>query len=359
MAGGESADFAIRLKPTGLGVRLATVTINSNDADENPYTFSIAGVGIAGPYKQGGSPDFIVSMEAEGYHANDPGQGVYADEFWTIIQDANASGGLLMRVPTTNVTVADATPTLGPRLVYEIEFTTTGSHSLWVRSAAAQTNGGDDSIYVPFNGVQVGTRFNLPNASTLGWTKFGTTFNVPSVGKHVLAIHLREDGAGLDKILVTKNSGLPTPTGDGPATSSFGALSGYDLWASAFDWLAGDSTPGADRDGDGFINEVEFAMDLNPLVSDADLWAFGLDDTQTYLVLPHRRSNLAVGFNWSLQSSNTLEGGSWTPLAVDNVDVFLDTLNANVDGDGSASLLQYRVKLSSITGSTFLRLHID
>ena len=48
-AGGGSTDFNIRFIPGGEGVRSATISIASDDSDENPYTFSISGTGLPMP----------------------------------------------------------------------------------------------------------------------------------------------------------------------------------------------------------------------------------------------------------------------------------------------------------------------
>ncbi|QNK77056.1 choice-of-anchor D domain-containing protein [Winogradskyella sp. PAMC22761] len=42
---GTEIDFEIIFSPTGVGLRTATITIVSNDADENPYTFNVQGNG--------------------------------------------------------------------------------------------------------------------------------------------------------------------------------------------------------------------------------------------------------------------------------------------------------------------------
>ncbi len=46
LLGGQTKSFRITFKPSAIGLREATVTINSNDPDENPYTFTIQGIGI-------------------------------------------------------------------------------------------------------------------------------------------------------------------------------------------------------------------------------------------------------------------------------------------------------------------------
>ncbi len=44
-----TSGFTMRFTPSALGARNATVTIVSNDPDENPFTFNVTGTGIAGP----------------------------------------------------------------------------------------------------------------------------------------------------------------------------------------------------------------------------------------------------------------------------------------------------------------------
>ncbi|MBU3822833.1 choice-of-anchor D domain-containing protein [Flavobacteriaceae bacterium XHP0103] len=45
----NSATFTISFNPTAAGLRTATITINSNDTDENPWTFRIEGTGTIPP----------------------------------------------------------------------------------------------------------------------------------------------------------------------------------------------------------------------------------------------------------------------------------------------------------------------
>ena len=48
-AGGGTTDFTIRFIPSAEGVRTATISVASNDNDENPYTFSISAIGLPMP----------------------------------------------------------------------------------------------------------------------------------------------------------------------------------------------------------------------------------------------------------------------------------------------------------------------
>ncbi len=47
VAAGGSTTFQVTFDPSAAGVRTATVTVESNDSDENPYTFDIQGTGNA------------------------------------------------------------------------------------------------------------------------------------------------------------------------------------------------------------------------------------------------------------------------------------------------------------------------
>ena len=49
VAPGGSTAFTIRFSPTAVGVRSATVRIDNSDADENPFTFTVQGMGITPP----------------------------------------------------------------------------------------------------------------------------------------------------------------------------------------------------------------------------------------------------------------------------------------------------------------------
>ncbi len=48
MSGGKET-FSIRFSPTQLGERTANISIANNDSDENPYTFTVKGLGVAPP----------------------------------------------------------------------------------------------------------------------------------------------------------------------------------------------------------------------------------------------------------------------------------------------------------------------
>ena len=49
IAAGNTTDFSINFAPTSSGTKEATISISSNDIDENPYTFTVTGYGTSSP----------------------------------------------------------------------------------------------------------------------------------------------------------------------------------------------------------------------------------------------------------------------------------------------------------------------
>ncbi|MEZ4934522.1 MAG: hypothetical protein R2788_20645 [Saprospiraceae bacterium] len=57
IAAGGVATFTIEFHPTSFGTKNCTVTIRSDDADEDPYTFLISGFGVNDPTPANAGPD--------------------------------------------------------------------------------------------------------------------------------------------------------------------------------------------------------------------------------------------------------------------------------------------------------------
>ena len=158
----------------------------------------------------------LVSMEAEHYQGNVP-LGSYA---WMPVANPGSSGtGALQALPddTPSSLVAGA----GPRMDYQVQFTKTGTHYIWIRALAH--SGGSDSLYVGLDGGTAGAVYMTGlnwDGVTWKWSKQksgGTaTINVTSTGLHTINVWMRESGVVLDKLVLTTSSSY-TPTGTGPA----------------------------------------------------------------------------------------------------------------------------------------------
>lgn len=132
--------------------------------------------------------------------------------------------------------------------------------------------------------------------------------------------------SGIDRVAVLVVNGVTQP--DGVYTFGTGQLevegSAYTTWASSFGlqdpWLGLDptlnGTPGADPDNDGIANELEFALGGNPTLSSTNilptLTVTATDFIYTFNRVDASEAEVALTF----QSSTTLAGGSWAPLAI-------------------------------------------
>jgi hypothetical protein len=115
-------------------------------------------------------------------------------------------------------------------LDYEVNFSRTGTHFVWVRGYS--TSGEDDSVHVGINSIETGggdaDRIQAGSgSSTWEWSiqrreSLGPAqIEVPIAGIHTISVWMREDGFRFDKLVLTTNPDY-TPTDEGPIESSRG-----------------------------------------------------------------------------------------------------------------------------------------
>jgi hypothetical protein len=132
---------------------------------------------------------------------------------------AGATGdGLLHLSPNKNVWFDG---TSGPEALYPIMFHQTGTYMVWVRATAA--NHDDNSVRIGLNNAQAGVVATTSGgawawSSTLMDYQGRATLNVPAPGVYTLSLWGAEDGASVDRVLLTTNKGY-VPTNAGPAES--------------------------------------------------------------------------------------------------------------------------------------------
>lgn len=152
-------------------------------------------------------------MEAENFTNYFPGQGSFAHYEWVKdTSNSNASGGvhILASPNDQKYALADIE---SPRMGYYIDFSTSGNYHVWVRRTG---NGGDDSCQISID-LGAPIQWSYGSSGTFEWSRYSSTFSI-SKGVHMLKIGMREDGARIDKIVMTTNPSF-TPSGQGPAES--------------------------------------------------------------------------------------------------------------------------------------------
>ena len=150
--------------------------------------------------------DGFVIWEAEDFDRN-------PDELW--IEDTDregASGEISMLIP--NGAGGNENNT---QLQYDIVFTKTGTHVIWYR--AGGDSGNDDSMWLHVDGERPPNRTTGNQASMTGfngnifaWKSKAQdgggqmTFDIDDPGLHTIAVARREDGAYVDKFIITTDS---------------------------------------------------------------------------------------------------------------------------------------------------------
>lgn len=169
---------------------------------------SFTHISYASFIQDSGSEGFI-SIEAEHYTANHGG----TTDDWSFTQSFdNYSGSGAMVVGPDDGAQNDNEEIYtveSPRLDYEIEFTKTGTHYVWMRGIAPDSSSRDDSVNVGLNGEPVATakhirEFNA-NWQWSNLRKGGliATIDVQTIGTHTLNVWMREDGFVFDKLMLT------------------------------------------------------------------------------------------------------------------------------------------------------------
>lgn len=173
----------------------------------------------AGAFQQTLSGNYgVVVMEGENATARVTAQ----SHSWTNTTQSGTSGGTVIQAtPDNGLTTDDTT---GPRADYHVNFQTTGTYYVWVRVWGSATS--SDSIHAGFKSVLLtgGGGFTSSGDPAFRWDNtVGSTritMNVTSAAIHIFNLWMREDGAMVDKIVLTQDPNY-TPTGNGPSESAF------------------------------------------------------------------------------------------------------------------------------------------
>ncbi len=196
----------------------------------------------------------LVVVEAE--HFTGTGAGRHGGEAfaWEAIGEQDGSSASAMQgLPNTGASARHTT--FGPRLDYTLVFATPGTYTVWAR--AAGDSEGDNSVHVGFDGERVSPHGGLAVEAAAGWTWSARmllgaqpiTVEVTEPGRHTLNVWMREDGAQLDKLLLTLDPSLQ-PVGVGPDESPRSVARQAPGEALARDAVSGDAESSDPVSGD-------------------------------------------------------------------------------------------------------------
>ncbi|MGI6250065.1 MAG: choice-of-anchor D domain-containing protein [Anaerolineaceae bacterium] len=146
VAAGGFVSFTIRFTPQGAGLRQAVVSIANDDADENPYTFTIQGTGTA--------PEIDVRGNGVSIPDGDDSPGI---EDGTEFGEVLVTGGTVQHTFTIHNTGTAALNLTGNPVV-SIGGTHAGDFTVLAQPAAQVTAGGFVSFTIEFTPQAIGLR---------------------------------------------------------------------------------------------------------------------------------------------------------------------------------------------------------
>ncbi|MEM9280994.1 MAG: DUF6531 domain-containing protein [Verrucomicrobiota bacterium] len=146
----------------------------------------------------------VVSIEAEGFFDNlSPDS-----DAWEAVEVDGASGSGAMQVLSDDGTiVSSASIATAAELNYHVNFAQAGTYQIWVRGKGADASG--DSVHIGLDDSVVAAELGSLPTADLGWvnTLSGggvAQLTISSPGIHTINLWMHEDGAIVDKIVLTK-----------------------------------------------------------------------------------------------------------------------------------------------------------
>lgn len=206
-----------------------------------------------GPFQQAAG---LLSIEAENFHTN---TGRSSRDWTEVTSPAGFSGaGAMQALPDGGTNITTNIETTSPEMEYEVIFEETGTHYVWVR-AVGVGGGGDTATFGLDGSVIIQFAFGDQGGVDYVWA-LATSTNIATAGAHIVNIWMREDGAIVDKIVITDDVDF-TPTGTGPAESGrAGTAAGARLSlddTAVLDTVVQDSMPGIQLDP---VNDGSFVL---------------------------------------------------------------------------------------------------
>ena len=148
------------------------------------------------------------------------------------------------------------------RLFYEIDFTTLGDYTVYVRRWV-DTASRSDTVWAGLDGVGTGAVDNGDDYDQWIWKSLGTV-TIASAGTRTLDIVRRQDGYMIDRVVVTQGA---VPSGTGPAESGrdinatmveYAIFAGY--WQRTDCSVSNDDCSGADFDQSGAVDLIDLQL---------------------------------------------------------------------------------------------------
>ncbi|WP_269522183.1 PKD domain-containing protein [Coraliomargarita parva] len=208
----EEGRYSILLTATSTDGLITTRVVNLTVLDTQP----------TGNYAEFGGE---ISIEAENFSDSADGSGDFSGHYWTFSDQQAGYTGTGAMTSDVNIGNNSGDTTDGPRLDYDVYFSTPGTYYVWARLYGDSNV--DDSVHFGLDGSPVTYgRYGVGSVvdgawswSSKVWTSL-SAITIPSAGTYTINVWMREDGVWFDKLYLTQST--TTPTGEG--TAAYDAL---------------------------------------------------------------------------------------------------------------------------------------
>jgi len=185
----------------------------------------------SGYFIQQGGPDGIVSIEAENFSAKQAGE----ENTWELTTEKPgfSGSGSIVAFPDKGIN-EDIDYGDSPNTDYRVNFVKAGRYYVWVRGYGVESG---NSIHIDLDHRELNTAEGM-DLETDGWywnnegDEDAAYLDIDTAGEHIISLCMREDGAIVDKIILTANPDYK-PDGAGPIESTKGGIISFEAQASA------------------------------------------------------------------------------------------------------------------------------
>jgi hypothetical protein len=289
----------------------------------------------------------LVVMEGEHYFSKTEGSGLLKGYRWQHLSSGSAVGENFMQVlPDAGNSIDSNLGSSSPMLSYVIDFHQRGSQTYYVWLKGMAKDRASDDLHYGLDGSAISGNWSdclkLPTSGNFSWRSLRgdgsrPTLTVTSPGEHTLDLWMREDGAQIDRLLLTVD---PDYTPDSPPESN------------TYPQLAGD------LDGDYWVTTPDFALLAQQWLQidsgDPNLmghWRF--DEALGNVAFDSSGNDhngmIAKGAEWS--ATGRL-GGALNFKGIGNVEIPIEVFS-RIDGEITIALWQYGSESQPVQDSIF------
>ena len=169
-------------------------------------------IAVAEPYQLDGNGQVVMEAEHFDLNVSQGGRDWVADFTPGYVGDS-----AMQSLPNSFLKVSSDIAANSPRMDYEVEFTAPVELSVWVRGLGLSSS--QDSVWVGVDGDNSALLLISLTRDDWGWETSTEQLKVLA-GVHTINVWMREDGAIVDRLLLTPLASVPSA--DGPAESPRG-----------------------------------------------------------------------------------------------------------------------------------------